>query len=196
VALPAARDELVAAALRSRPDLAAYRLGLERARADVRLERANRFSDVALVYQPYTFQDGRAFGLKGTYSYALGLSADLPLFNRNQGNIARAEWNVEQTRLELATLEQQVVHEVSEALRSFELSQAGVLELERDVLPAARRYRDAAFEEYREDASKVRDYLDEQADYNDAVLTYRNALIDHRQDALRLNTAVGVRVLP
>ena len=54
---------------------AAYRLGVQRARADVRLARADRFSDIYLVYQPYTLQGGRAFGLKGTYSYAIGVNA-------------------------------------------------------------------------------------------------------------------------
>lgn len=59
---------LVQAALANRPDLAAYRLGVGRAQADVRLARANRLSDIYMVYQPYTFQDDRAFGFKGTYS--------------------------------------------------------------------------------------------------------------------------------
>ena len=48
----------------SRPDLLAFRLGVERANADVRLAQANRFSDVYLLAQPYTLQDNRPYGLK------------------------------------------------------------------------------------------------------------------------------------
>jgi outer membrane protein, heavy metal efflux system len=187
---------LVGTALASRPDLIAYRLGEQRAEADVRLARANRLSDLYLVYQPYTFQDGRAFGLKGTYSYGVGVNAALPLFNRNQGNIARAEWNVAQTRVELKALEYQVTLDVLGVAEDLRFSLGGVLELERQTLPAARKARDNAYREYRRDPSKAGDYLDEQRDYNEAVQQYRNALVQLRQDMLDLNTAVGLRVMP
>ncbi|MBX6314279.1 MAG: TolC family protein, partial [Isosphaeraceae bacterium] len=194
--LPAPSEELVRAALENRPDLAAYRLAVGRAQAEVRLAKANRYSDIYVIYQPYTLQGGRAYGLKGTYSYALGVNAALPLFNRNQGNIARAEWNVRQTRVELASLERRVVHEVREEIRDFQLSQADILELETKVLPASRLARDDAYEQYRKDATKVNEYIDKQDSYNQIIQQYRNALIEHRQSALQLNTAIGVRVLP
>lgn len=196
VPLPAPPETIVQVALASRPDLAAYRLGLSRARAEVRLARANRFSDIYLVYQPYTLQGGRAFGARGTYSYALGVNAALPLYNRNQGNIARAEWNASQTQVELASLEKKVAHEVEEEIHDFLISQAAVLEMERVVLPGSRKARDLAFDQYQQDPSKVNDYIDKQKDYNDVVQEYRNTLIDHRQSMLDLNTAVGVRILP
>jgi outer membrane protein, heavy metal efflux system len=183
-------------ALDSRPDLNAYRLGVQRAEADVRLARANRLSDIYLVYQPYTLQEGQPFGLKKTYSYAVGVNAALPVFNRNQGNIARAEWNVAQTQIERRALEYQVIQEVKAAAEDLRLSQVDVIELETVTLPAARKARDLAFRQYREDTSKVGDYIDEQRDFNEVVQQYRNALIDLRQDMLELNTAVGQRVMP
>ena len=182
--------------LSCRPDLMAYRLGTSRADADVRLARANRFSDVYLVYQPYTLQAGHSFGAKATYSYGLGINAALPLFNRNQGNIARAESNASQTRVELAALEQSASYEIRRAVRDLETGLADVIELEREVIPAAVQSRDAAYEQYREDPSKVGDYVDEQTDLNEVIHQYRDALIDLRQDMLDLNTAVGQRVLP
>lgn len=189
-------EELVAQALRCRPDLLAYRIGTCRADADVRLARANRFSDVYLVYQPYTFQSNHSFGAKGTYTWGLGINAALPLFNRNQGNIARAQANASQTRVELAALEQSAEHQVRQAARDVELELADVTELERSVIPAAVQSRDAAERQYRDDSSKVGDYLDEQADLNDVLRQYRDALIELRQDMVDLNTAVGQRVLP
>lgn len=194
--LPAPAESLIAAAIDHRPDLAAYRLGVRRADADVGLAKANRFPDLYVLYQPYTLQGGRAAGLKGTYSYALGVNASLPLFNRNQGNIARAEWNARQTRAELVALEQRVAHEVAEATLDVERSGLAVLEAEREVVPAAAEARDDAFKRYRDDPSKVGDYLDEQDDYDQVIQQYRNALIEHRRCTLELNTTVGIRVLP
>ena len=40
-----------------RPDIVSLRLGVNRAEADVRLAKANAFSDVYVLWQPYTFQD-------------------------------------------------------------------------------------------------------------------------------------------
>ena len=57
-------DALVDLALRCRPDLQAYRLGVMRSQADVKLALANRFADVYLLYQPYTYQDTDVHGQK------------------------------------------------------------------------------------------------------------------------------------
>src|SRR5262249_18384590 len=54
-------DELIRAALQCRPDVVAYRLGIDRAKAEVKLARANRMSDVYLLYQPFTYQNNSPF---------------------------------------------------------------------------------------------------------------------------------------
>ena len=76
------------------PTSSSFRLGVGRAEADVRLALANRFSDVYVLYQPYTFQDNAPLGLKSAHSWALGVTVPLPIYNRNQGGIQRAKLNV------------------------------------------------------------------------------------------------------
>ncbi|MFI5457316.1 MAG: TolC family protein, partial [Isosphaerales bacterium] len=49
--------ELQKIALAERPDVAAFRLGVSYAESAVRLAKANAFSDVYLLWQPYTLQD-------------------------------------------------------------------------------------------------------------------------------------------
>jgi len=194
--LPRSPEDLTRLGLSSRPDLVAFRLGIERARADVRLARAERFSDVYLLAQPYTFQDNRPFGLNSPHSWALGVTVPLPVFNRNQGNIARAQINVSQTQYELAALERQVAGEVGEAVREFQLSRDGVLKLEGEILPSARRVRDANYRRLQGGEINALEYLEAQRNYNEVVRLYRDALVRHRRSMLDLNTAVGVRVLP
>ena len=55
-----------------------------------------------------------------------GVAAPLPVFNRNQGNIARARLNVERTQAELAALEDRAVLEVRQAERLFAVTRAAV----------------------------------------------------------------------
>jgi cobalt-zinc-cadmium efflux system outer membrane protein len=119
---PPTGDELTALALRCRPDVHAARLGIDRAGAEARLQRANRFEDVYLFYDPITYQDNRPQNLLSSHSWAVGLTFALPIFNRNQGNIARSESNLAQSKLELSALERRVVAEVRLADREYRRS--------------------------------------------------------------------------
>jgi cobalt-zinc-cadmium efflux system outer membrane protein len=193
---PLTEVQLIQNALQQRPDLAAFRLGVQRAAADIQLAKAERYSDVYVLAQPYTFQDNRAYGLKSPYSWAVGVTVPLPVFNRNQGNVARAHVNLTQTQVELAALERQIADEVDQANREFLLSRDGVLEIEREILPASTRVRDAAFRRFQGGQASAIEYLEAQRQYNDVVRDYRDSLVRHRRAMLDLNTAVGARVLP
>ncbi len=183
-------------ALNYRPDLRAYRLGVKRAEADVQLARAERFSDVYLLYQPYTFQNDAPIGLKSARSWAVGLTVPMPVYNRNQGNIRRAGINVNQSRTELAALERRVMTEVEQAEREYAVTRSAVARIERDILPKADRVRDDAVQLFSRGGSQVVEFLNAQREYNDVVREYRNLLVRHRRSMLGLNTAVGLRILP
>jgi cobalt-zinc-cadmium efflux system outer membrane protein len=146
---PATTESLIGTAMAARLDLIAYRLGLQRAKADAYLARANRFSDIYLLYQPYTFQDNSPFGTKRSHSWALGATVNLPIFNLNQGNIQRAVTNITQSRVELAARERQVAHDVEEAVREFQLSLDRVMRYEREVVPSSQRVRDSTYRQFR-----------------------------------------------
>jgi cobalt-zinc-cadmium efflux system outer membrane protein len=193
---PPPLDVLNQIALGQRPDLIAFRLGIARAEADVRLAEANRLSDVFLLYQPFTYQDNSPFNAQSATSWALGVTVPLPLFNRNQGNIQRAVINVAQTRLELEALEHQVLTEVEQALREYEVSRSAVARIETDLLPTARQVRNDTFQLFTGGGAPVMDYLNAQRDYNELVRQYRDTLARHRRSMLSLNTALGLRLLP
>jgi cobalt-zinc-cadmium efflux system outer membrane protein len=189
-------DELIGIALASRPDLNAYRLGLGRAQAEVNLAHANRYSDVYLLYQPYTFQNNAPFNKKSATSWAVGVTAPLPIFNRNQGNIMRARQNVTQSQVELAEREQQVINEVRQAEREYALTRNAVQRIETKLLPAVDRVRDHAYRLYAQGEEDAFVYLNAQREYNEAARQYRDMMVRHRRSMLHLNTAVGQRILP
>jgi cobalt-zinc-cadmium efflux system outer membrane protein len=124
------------------------------------------------------------------------LTVALPVYNRNQGNILRSKFNVQQSSVELAAQEKQVAYDVEEAVREFDLSRDTVVELEREVVPASRRVRDTAFRRWQGGETSAIDYIEAQKDYNEVVRRFRDALVRHRRSMLDLNTAVAVRILP
>ncbi len=190
-------EELARLAFCVRPDLIAYRLGIGRAEADVRLAKANRFEDVFLLYTPYGFQSNNFDpNIKSATSWSLGVLVSLPLVNRNQGNIARAEGNEIQTRIQLTGLEQQVVSEVERAALEYGSTLATVQRLERSMLPRAKHSRDDKYRLFTQGQENLVTYLNAQRSYQDVVRQYLDSLILHRRSMMRLNTAVGQRILP
>jgi outer membrane protein, heavy metal efflux system len=189
-------EELRKLALAERPDIMSVRLGVHRAEGDFRLAKANAYSDVYVLWQPYTFQDNTPYGLKSQYSWALGVTVPLPIYNRNQGGISRAKINVTQTELELNDLERQTQIDVEEAVQEYEVTRREVEERRDHVLPPAKQVLDNVYKLYTEGASSVLDYLDAQLDYNQAVKQYLDTAVRHRRSMLSLNTVVGQRIMP
>src|SRR5262249_18520586 len=183
---PPAVDELIRLALDGRPDVVAFRLGIRRAEAEVQLARANRLSDVYLLYQPYTFQNNAPFDRQSATSWALGVTVPLPLYNRNQGNLERARVNVAQSQMELAEREQQAAHEVRQAEREYALTRAAVQRIEGKLVPAATRVRDDAYRLYIRGEEDAFVYLTAQREFNEAARQYRDMLVRHRRAMLRL----------
>jgi len=193
---PPPLEELKRIALAVRPDVVAFRLGIHRAQADVRLALANRFSDIYLLYQPYTFQDNTPYGLKSPTSWAFGVTAPLPIFNRNQGGIQRARLNVVQTQVQLAALERRIGSEVEQAAREYQVSLDMVKHIEKDVLPNAETVLSDSKRLFFGGEKDVTFYLIAQREYNDLVKQYLDTMVRHRRSMLGLNTVLGQRVLP
>jgi cobalt-zinc-cadmium efflux system outer membrane protein len=193
---PPPLDELIRIALEYRPDLAAARLGLVRAEAEVKLARANRLDDLYLFYDPITYQDNRAMKLPSGRSWDVALAMPLPIYNRNQGNIARAMSNLAQTHAERVALERRVVSEVRQAHREYLRSREALDRFERSILPNARVARVKAEAEFAADKLSPDEYLGHLSDDEETARLYRDAFVRHRRSMLDLNTTAGLRILP
>ncbi len=192
---PPPLNEMIGIALQNRPDVVAYRLGVERAKSDVKLQYANRFQDVYVLYQPYTLQDNTPFGLKSPTSWALGATIPLPLYNRNQGNIQRAKLNVTQTTVELASLERQAIQDVQIAEREYLTALAGVRRIESEILPDSASLLAEARKLFPAEIPAL-EYLAALRDYNDNARAYLDSQVRLRRAMLNINTVVGQRILP
>lgn len=183
-------------ALAERPDILSFRLGVSRAHADVKLAKANAYSDVYVLWQPYTFQDNSPYGLKSATSWALGVTVPLPIYNRNQGGILRAKMNVDQSGLQLADAERQALIDIEEAVQEYEVSRRLVHELSTQVIPDAQEVMTLTRSLYRNGAVSTIELITAQLDFNDKVKQYLDTAIRYRRSMLALNTVVGKRIMP
>lgn len=192
---PPPLDQMIQIALENRPDIMAYRLGVGRAKSDVKLQYANRFQDIYVLAQPYTFQDNTPFGLKSPTSWALGVTVPLPIYNRNQGNIQRAKMNVTQTEVELLSTERQAIQDVQQAEVEFRAAKAAVESIENSVLPDALMILKEA-EKLFPGEIPIIDYLSALQDYNENARAFLDSQVRLRRAMLDINTAVGQRIMP
>jgi outer membrane protein, heavy metal efflux system len=193
---PAPEPELVQLALACRPDVAAFRLGILSAEANVGLQRANRFSDAYLLYQPYTYQNNAPYGKQSGTSWAVGITVPLPVYNRNQGNIERAKINVYQTEVQLAFQERRVQTELRQAIKEYQVSGQIADRLLDQVLPGLERAYSDRLKLFQEGEITKFVFLDAQRRYNDTAKAYLDAAVRHRRSMLTLNTVVGHRIMP
>ena len=190
-------DELIGLALSCRPDVVSFRIGVEYAKAGLTLQKANKYADAYVLLQPYTFQNNAVTHQKSAYSYALGVTVPLPLYNRNQGNIERAKINVNQSQTQLDALMRQVITEVRQAEREYTTTKDYLARLESTVLPASKKAVDDTRALFNlGELTDVTLLLNVQREANDIVRQYRDTTVRHRRSMFNLNTVVGQRILP
>jgi len=174
-------DALARSALALRPEVAAGRARLARAREAARLERARRIPTVAL-----TAGYKRSFGLDTGLA---GLVIPLPLFDLNAGNVARAEAEQKAAEAELESLESRLLAGGAAQIVAARELRARALTVEEDLVGPAEGARDAASAAFREGASDVLRLVDAGRLYLDA----RREALDLTAEAIL--TAVEVRLL-
>lgn len=189
---------LIPLALAKRPDLRANRLGLQLAEAQLGLQRANRFSDAYFLYAPFTQRDNSKNnnGERSITTWGAGVFVSIPLFNRNQGNVRRAQLNIAQSGDEIAVIEAQVIAEVRQAVEDYQNTREDAIRLKQVILPAVRRKRDRAWAKMESGDAGADQFLAVQRDSTTLVAYHRENLARHRRNAWKLNAAVGHRVLP
>ena len=189
-------DELIRIATRYRPDLAAARLGITRADAEIGLAKANRQDDVILFYDPLSYQDNRPAHLPSGRSWDVGITVPLQVFNRNQGNIAKARTNAHQSRLEYAALERRMVSEVRLASRELKAGRDILDRIEQTIRPdALKSIRDAKADLLAKRIT-AEAYAAKLDDEQDSARQQRDALVRYRRATLDLNSVLGTRILP
>lgn len=188
-------EQVLDLAMMNRPDLRAFQLGMSRAAAEVDLAVKERYPDVFVLYTPWGLTDNSALGERNAESWGISGMASVPLFNRNQGNIRRAQLSRQQTSLEWAQLQRQIEGEVRQAYRDFEVAVEKSRRLETTILPRVRSIRDKTLEQLRGGRVDLLAYIQTQREYADIVRQFRDALIDVRLAALRINTVAGVRLV-
>ena len=197
--------ELEKKALATRPDLASAVTAVRKSQADVELARANAKVDVTISagwihtgpslvaddhVQPL-FSLGQSANAVGT-----GISFPLPIFDRNQGEIARTRAEVTRTQAAADAVRAQVINDVETAWVALAASRERVELYEHSYLKASHDSRDIAEFAYRKGATSILDLLDAERTDRATRLAYRQSLADYVTHLEQLDAAVGEDLAP
>jgi outer membrane protein, heavy metal efflux system len=180
--------DLEAKALKERADLRAAQQGITAAQSQVSLARANGKQDLTgeIAYSH----------VSGVSSTSLFFSIPLPVFNRNQGEIARTRFAQTQAELNARATEDTVMTEVVNAYAAAVTNQEVVELYVSGYLKQAQDSRDISEYAYRAGAATLLDFLDAERSYRATQLGYRQALAAYMVSLEQLRQAVGSRSLP
>jgi cobalt-zinc-cadmium efflux system outer membrane protein len=188
---PVDTASLETAAFDARPDLAVLRFTAARTIADLRLQEAMGQVDYT-VGAEYRRQQGIA---GRSNSLGFFVSTPLPVFNRNQGEIARATAEHTQASQQMAARRAEIAAEVRVASREYETLRSLVATIEHDVMGPAAKARDTSAYTYRAGAGTLFELLDAQRAFNDTMQSYVDVQAGLRRAVARLNAAVGEEVV-
>lgn len=180
-------EDLQAIALQQRPDLRAAQLGVTAAQSQILLAKANAKQDVSATYDfSHT---------AGLNSASLFFSFDLPIFNRNQGEIARTNFAFTQAQEQKLAATDTVMADVENAYETLRNNDQIIQLYVSGYLKDAQSSRDISQYAYQRGAATLLDYIDAERSYRATELGYRQALASYLTALEQLKEAVGTRNL-
>jgi cobalt-zinc-cadmium efflux system outer membrane protein len=186
--LPGNLEDFQLKALQNRPDLRAAQQGVTAANSQYELQRAIGKVDVTV---------------QGNYSHVNAINAatvygsiPLPIFNRNQGEIARAHFAIKQAQEQEKAANGHALTDVRDAYEGLRTNDRVVVLYRSGYLDVAQRDRDISEYAYKRGAASLLDFLDAERSYRATQLAYREAVASYLLALEQLREAVGVRSLP
>jgi len=186
--LQAKVEDLQMKALRERPDFRAAELGITAAQSQILLAKANAKVDVNGTYD-FTH-------VSGENTASLFVNFELPIFNRNQGEIARTGYALTQAQEQEQAASDAVLSDVANAYEAVRSNDEVVQLYTSGYLKQAQDSRDISEYAYRRGAASLLDFLDAERSYRSVQLAYRQALASYMTALEQLKQAVGTRNLP
>jgi cobalt-zinc-cadmium efflux system outer membrane protein len=186
--LAASLPDLEAKALAERPDLKAAKKGITAANSQISLAKADGKVDITA--------SGSFSHVSGASSTSVFFSMPLPIFDRNQGEIARTRFALTQAELTARAAEDTVLTDVTNAYESATSNQDVVKLYVSGYLKQAQDSRDISQYAYKGGAATLLDFLDAERSYRSTQLAYRQALAAYMLSLEQLRQATGLRSLP
>ncbi len=186
--LHASLEALQVKALATRPDLRAAQRGVVAANSQYALAKADSKRDV-------TGQINYTHVSSANTASVFG-SVQIPIFDRNQGDMARTSFAITQAQEQEKAAGDQVMTDVRDAYENLQTNDQVVQLYRSGYLDQAQEDRDISEYAYKRGAASLLDFLDAERSYRAIQLAYRQTLASYLLALEQMREAVGTRSLP
>jgi cobalt-zinc-cadmium efflux system outer membrane protein len=169
-------------ALETRPDIQAFRAALDRAQSELQLQRALGRPDFDVF--------GGVKRTGGLNTAVVALQFNVPLFNRNQGNVSAMEAEVSAARADLNFVEARVRAELEAAQAEYDIRRRVTNEL-RNLREHAVDSAAIALAAYQEGGIDLLRLLDSQRVRIESEILYVTSLSEYQRSVANLEAAMG-----
>jgi outer membrane protein, heavy metal efflux system len=179
-------SELLRIALERRPDMTLRLEERIRASTETVLQRAMRSPNITVGggYKRNAMDN----------SFVLGVSIPLKIFNRNEGEIIRAEAEQAQASNLVAVVQKEIELDVRQAYNAAETNHRRVAYIRTQHIKKAEEASRVTSVTYNLGGATLLDYLDAQRTYRDTLRIYNQALYDERVSLYELASSIGLGV--
>jgi len=186
--LKANLEDLQKKGLSERPDYRAAELGITAGQSQILLAKANGKVDVNGTYDFTHVSDEN--------TASIFVNFELPVFNRNQGEIARTGYALRQAQEQEQAASDTVLSDVANAYEAVKSNDEVVQLYTSGYRKQAQDSRDISEYAYQRGAANLLDFLDAERSYRSVELAYRQTLASYMTALEQLKEAVGTRNLP
>lgn len=193
-------SELTATALRERADLQAAIIGERLGTARIKLAKSNGVPNVAasvrvgrtkgLIDLPDRLGGGDLVDRDNELTF--GVSIDIPVFNRNQGEIASATSEQVQATRQREFLEATIKRDVAVAYRQYRAAAEKLVLYATQIIPRSEANLQTVRAAYGFGEFSVFEVVAEQRRLNENVTAYNQTLRDYYTALAQLETALGI----
>jgi len=170
-------EAVLARVLRESPEVRQAQVNIERAKVTIERVRAERipnlFVRTKLGYNSETLQ-----GTNVGFETGIEIGIPLPLFDRQQGNLATAQADLEHAQAEMRRLELTLRSELATVIRGYEDARMEVGRYEREILPRAQQSVDLYRKGFQQMAAAYPQVLIAQRTLSQSRAEYTQALVE------------------
>jgi cobalt-zinc-cadmium efflux system outer membrane protein len=179
-------NELLRIALERRPDMASRLQEKKRTDTETLLQRAIRSPNITVGggYKRNVIDNSLVFGV----------TIPLKVFNRNEGEILRADAGRMRAANLVAAVRKEIELDVQQAYNAVEVNRQRVQYIRTQHMKKAEEASRVTLASYNLGGATLIDYLDAQRTYRDALRIYNQALFDERISLYELANSIGLGV--
>ena len=191
--------ELTATALQTRADLQAARLGEELGSAKIGLAKANAVPNIAgtvkysrsnsIIDFPARLGGGSFPNMNNKLTF--GVTVDVPVFNRNQGDIASAMGQKVQATRTREFLESTIKRDVAVAYRKYKAAAEALVIYSTQILPRSEANLQSIRAAYGSGDFSIFEVVNEQRRLTENVTNYNQVVRDYYNALTELETSIG-----